>query len=53
MRILLFRGLPSTEYRSVTVSLERREQYIKALEKASVEEEIGDFASFVLSFLLL
>ena len=31
-------------------SLER-EQYMKALEKASVEEEITDFAEFVLSLI--
>ena len=38
-------------YPWVVVPLERREQYMKALEKASVEEEIDDFASFVLSLI--
>jgi Fic family protein len=38
-------------YPWVVVPLERREQYMKALEKASVEEEIDDFAGFVLSLL--
>jgi Fic family protein len=38
-------------YPWVVVPLERREQYMKALEKASVEEEIDYFASFVLSLI--
>ena len=38
-------------YPWVVVPLERREQYMKALEKASVEEEIDDFVGFVLSLI--
>ena len=38
-------------YPWVVVPLERREQYMKALEKASVEEDISIFAEFVLSLI--
>ena len=38
-------------YHWVVVPLESREQYMRALEKASVEEEIGDFVNFVLSLI--
>ena len=38
-------------YPWVIVPLERREQYMKALEKASVEEDISGFAEFVLSLI--
>lgn len=43
--------LVSGGYPWVVIPLERREQYMLALEKASVEEEIGDFARFVLSLM--
>ena len=38
-------------YHWVVVPLERREQYTRALETASVEEEIEDFVNFVLSLI--
>ncbi len=38
-------------YPWVVVPMESREQYMKALEKASVEEEINDFAGFVVSLI--
>lgn len=43
--------LVTSGYPWVVVPLERREQYMKALEKASVDEDISDFVEFVLSLI--
>ena len=43
--------LVTSGYPWVVVPLERREQYMKALEKASVEEDISEFAESVLSLI--
>jgi len=44
--------LVTSGYPWVVVPLERREQYMKALEKASVDEDISDFVEFVLSLII-
>lgn len=43
--------LVTSGYPWVVVPLEHREQYMKALEKASVDEDISDFVEFVLSLI--
>ena len=43
--------LVTSGYPLVVVPLERREQYMKALEKASVDEDVSDFVEFVLSLI--
>ena len=43
--------LVTSGYPWVVVPLARRDQYMKALEKASVDEDISDFVEFVLSLI--
>ena len=46
-RFVMNSQLVTGGYPWVVVPVERRQEYMAALEKASVEEEIGDFARFV------
>ena len=50
-RLAMNSQLVTSGYPWVVVPLERREQYMKALEKASVDEDISDFVEFVLSLI--
>lgn len=49
-RFLMNTMLISGGYDWTIVPVEKREQYMAALEKASVEEDIADFARFIASF---
>ena len=46
-RFVMNSQLVTGGYPWVVVPVEQRQEYMAALEKASVEEEIGDFARFV------
>ena len=51
-RFVMNSQLVTGGYPWVVVPVEQRQEYMAALEKASVEEEIGDFARFVGSLIL-
>lgn len=51
-RFVMNSQLVTCGYPWVVVPVERRQEYMAALEKASVQEEIGDFARFVGSIIL-
>ena len=51
-RFVMNSQLVTCGYPWVVVLVERRQEYMAALEKASVQEEIGDFARFVGSIIL-
>lgn len=50
-RFLMNMLLCSSGYSWVVVPVERRSEYMQSLEKASIEEDIRDFAKFVVSLL--
>ena len=50
-RFIMNSQLVTGGYPWAIVPLELREQYMKALEMASVEEDISDFAAFVISLI--
>lgn len=51
-RFVMNSQLVTAGYPWVVVPVERRQEYMAALEKASVEEEINDFTTFVKSLII-